>query len=360
MIRSAHAAIDLQALTHNLARAKIAASNSQALAVVKADAYGHGLITVAETLSDQAEGMAVACLPEAQVLRKAGYQGRIVLLHGVKNAQEQEAAAEFGLDLVLHEPYQIELLQGMKRHGPLDIWLKLDTGMHRLGFPPSRATALFQKLTAMPVVGVLRFMTHFADADDRQSHYTQGQMDIFNQATRGLEGEQSCANSAAILGHPQTHRDWIRPGIMLYGASPFVSGNAEMDGLKPVMHLSAPLIAIQALKKGDTIGYGRTWTCPEDMNIGVVAIGYGDGYPRHATNGTPVMINGVMTQVVGRVSMDLVTIDLRSIGAVEIGMPVQLWGDRVSADEVANYSGTIAYELFCSVGERVRREYVKS
>jgi len=359
MIRSAHAVIDLQALSHNLARAKQAAGNSQALAVVKADAYGHGLIKVAETLAGQAEGMAVACLPEAQVLRKAGYQGRIVLLHGVKNAQEQEAAAEFGLDLVLHEPYQLELLQEMNSLGPLDIWLKLDTGMHRLGFPPHQATVLYQKLTALPVVRSLRFMTHFADADDRESRYTQTQMDSFDQATRGLEGEQSCANSAAILGHPQSHRDWIRPGIMLYGASPFVSGNAEAEGLKPVMHLSSPLIAIQALKKGDTIGYGRTWTCPEDMNVGVVAIGYGDGYPRHATNGTPVMINNVLTQLVGRVSMDLVTIDLRATGDVEIGMPVQLWGDRVAADEVASCSGTIAYELFCSVGERVGREYVK-
>jgi len=360
MIRSAHAVIDLQALSHNLARAKQAAGNSQALAVVKADAYGHGLIKVAEALSNQADGMAVACLPEAQVLRETGYQGRIVLLHGVKNALEQEAAAEFGLDLVLHEPYQLELLQAMKSRAALDVWLKLDTGMHRLGFHPSQAAALYQKLAALSLVRSLRLMTHFADADDRESHYTQEQMDSFDQATQGLGGEQSCANSAAILGHPQTHRDWIRPGIMLYGASPFVAGNAEAEGLNPVMHLSAPLIAIQALKKGDTIGYGRSWSCPEDMNIGVVAIGYGDGYPRHATNGTPVMINNVMTQLVGRVSMDLVTIDLRSTGEVEIGMPVQLWGDRVSADKVANCSGTIAYELFCSIGERVRREYVVS
>lgn len=357
MIRSAQAVIDLKALQHNLLRAKQAASHSQVMAVVKADAYGHGLVRMAETLAEHAQGMAVACLPEAEVLRAAGYQGRIVLLHGVKSAQEQEAAGEYRLDLVIHAPYQLDLLQDMKGQGPIDIWLKLDTGMHRLGLPAHLASELYQKLAALPVVRTLRLMTHFAEADDRRSPYTRSQMDHFDHAIAGLEGEQSCANSAAILAHPETHRDWIRPGIMLYGSSPFDTGRALDEGLKPVMHLSAPLIAIQSLKKGDTIGYGRTWTCPEDMPVGVVAIGYGDGYPRHACNGTPLMINNVITQMVGRVSMDLVTIDLRSTGDVQIGMPVQLWGERVAADEVARCSGTIAYELFCSVGDRVSREY---
>jgi len=359
MIRSATAHINLQALHHNLSVARRRAANSKVLGVVKSDAYGHGLIPVAEGLAPDVAGLAVSCLGEAEILRQAGYEGKIVLLHGIERQDELPDAVSLGVDLVIHQLFQCRWLEEASLTGPMDIWLKLDTGMHRLGIPETDFPELHEKLRSIPGIRSVIAMTHLADADDQKSHYTQRQLKHFDEALDGVDIEQSCANSAAVLGHLDAHRHWVRPGIMLYGSSPFLHGNAMVDGLMPVMELAAPLIAIQQHRKGDTIGYGRTWTCPEDMKVGVVAIGYGDGYPRHVPSGTPVMINGVITQLVGRVSMDLVTIDLREVPGAEIGMPVELWGNHVSVDTVASMAGTISYELLCNAGPRAERSYAR-
>jgi alanine racemase len=357
MIRSVTAHINLQALHHNLSVAKRRAMNSQVLGVVKADAYGHGLVPVAEILAPDVAGLAVSSVSEALVLREAGYEGRIVLLHGVERSDEIAQAVNLGLDLVVHHPVQCRWLEQTSLSKPLDIWLKIDTGMHRLGIPEAEFLSLYKKLKAIPGIRNVRAMTHFADADDQQSHYTKQQLKHFDKALGEETVEQSCANSAAILSHPESHREWVRPGIMLYGSSPFVNGSAMADGLMPVMEVTAPLIAIQHYRKGDTIGYGRTWTCAQDMPVGVVAMGYGDGYPRHAPSGTPTMVNGVITPIVGRVSMDLITVDLRDVPGVEIGMPVELWGNHVSVDTVASMAGTISYELLCAAGPNAERSY---
>lgn len=357
MIRSATAHINLQALHHNLSVVRRRATNSKVLGVVKSDAYGHGLIPVAEVLAPEVDGLAVSCLSEAQLLRQSGYEGRVVLLHGVERQDELPEAERLGVDLVVHQATQGRWLEEAGLAGPMDVWLKVDTGMHRLGIPETDFPELHRKLQGVPGIRTVRAMTHLADADDQESHYTQRQLKHFDEALDGVDIEQSCANSAAVLGHLDAHRDWVRPGIMLYGSSPFVHGNAMADGLMPVMELTAPLIAIQQHKKGDTIGYGRTWTCPEDMKVGVVAIGYGDGYPRHVPSGTPAMVNGVIAPIVGRVSMDLVTIDLRDVPGAEIGMLVELWGNHVSVDTVASMAGTISYELLCNAGPRAERSY---
>jgi alanine racemase len=357
MIRSAKAHINLQALHHNLSVARRRAMNSHVLGVIKADAYGHGLVPVAETLAPDVSGLAISCIEEGEILREAGYEGRIVLLHGIERADDLDEAARFRLDLVVHHPAQGKWLEESSISQPLDVWIKVDSGMHRLGVPKDDFAGLFHRLAGLSAVGTIRAMTHFADADDQGSHYTAQQLKHFDMALGGQDIEQSCANSAGVLGHPDSHRNWVRPGIMLYGSSPFVNSSALADGLMPVMELTAPLIAIQHYRKGDTVGYGRTWTCPEDMPVGVVAIGYGDGYPRHAPSGTPTMLNGVIAPLVGRVSMDLVTIDLREVGGAEIGLPVELWGNHVSVDTVASMSGTISYEILCAVGPRAERTF---
>ena len=352
MHRAARALIDLRALRHNLQRVHDAAPQSRVCAAIKADAYGHGLLRVAKAL-DAADAFAVACVEEAVVLREAGIVQPLVALQGFKSAQELRAAAARDVQLALHQDHQLKLLADTALPNPVGVWLKIDTGMHRLGFDWPRTAQLFERLEGLSsVAGTPRVMTHLACADDLDSDFTNRQLHDFDRAVAGLAAEQSIANSAAILGWPDSHRDWVRPGIMLYGATPFVNGNAEAEGLTPVMTLSAPLIAVKRLKRGDPVGYGGTWVCPEDMTVGSVAIGYGDGYPRHAPSGTPVLVSGRRTQIIGRVSMDLVTIDLRGIDA-HVGDEVTLWGEGLPVDEVAAQAGTISYELLCAVGERV-------
>jgi len=354
-MRPTQVLIDLTALRHNLQQVRRAAPGCRVMAAVKADGYGHGLAQVARAL-EESDGFGVASLDEALLLRSAGITAPIILLEGFFHPDELPLIEQHQLDPVLHHAAQIEALQQAGLKGPLRAWLKVDTGMHRLGVAPQATAELWQKMQAIPGVDAVGQMTHLACADELGSEATRRQLALFAEATSGLGGVKSIANSAGILGWPESHADMVRPGIMLYGVSPFVSGRAAEHELRPVMTFTSELIVVEQRNAGDAIGYGATWTCPEAMPVGVVAVGYGDGYPRHAPNGTPVLVNGRRVPMVGRVSMDMITVDLRSQPQAQAGDPVVLWGEGLPAEEVAEAAGTIAYELFCGVTPRVRRQ----
>lgn len=357
MKRSAHAIIDTAALRHNLARCREVAPNSLAMAVIKANAYGHNMLKAAETLS-HANGFAVSCLQEALELRQARFIHPIVVLQGFHTMQSMKAIAEHRLRAVIHDRHQLELLDSAPASVKLDVALKLDTGMHRLGLPIEQARTLFERLSKHPNIKPTPWlMTHMACADEPENPHTQQQLERFAKYTDGLQAPRSIGNSASILAWPESHVNWVRPGIMLYGSSPFAHGNARRDGLEAVMTLSAPLVAIHTIPKGESIGYGASWTCPEDTRTGVVACGYADGYPRHAPTGTPVWINGKESQILGRVSMDMIVIDLTAIEA-RVGDQVELWGKHLSVDRIAQAAGTISYELLCNAGNQCQHTYV--
>ena len=342
-LRRAQLRIDLDALKHNFQVAKQAAPNSKIMAVIKANAYGHDMLKVAQVLTD-ADGFAVATIGEGLALRKADISKTILILQGASNAQEYQRAAEQRLTLSIHHNSQLSIFNQHKGEHP-SLWLKFDTGMHRLGFPVGLAEELINEL-GEKVTGL---MMHFACADEPENPANQQQIHAFQQATDSFNLPRSAANSAAILKMPQTHFDWVRPGIMLYGASPLLNVTGQELNLKPVMTLAAPLIAINLRKKGEAVGYGADYICPEDMPIGVIAIGYGDGYPRHAPSGTPVLINGVECPLAGRVSMDMSTVDLRSCPSAKVGDHVELWGKDLSVCRIAEMAGTISYELLCAM-----------
>lgn len=356
MTRLARATIDLSALRHNLAVARRSAPDARVVAVLKANGYGHGLLQVAAALA-QADAFAVSCMEEASRLRAAGYRHRIILLAGYFEPDELPLFAQHALDPVIHAEWQLPPLERATLQRPLDVWLKVDTGMHRLGFPPGRVCEVYQRLRSMPSVAAIRFMTHLACADDRRDPTTRAQVAAFTAACQGLPGERTIANSAATLAWPQTHAQWVRPGIMLYGCSPFVDG-LDCPTLRPVQTLEARLMAINHYRQGDPIGYGGVYACPETMPVGVVSIGYGDGYPRHAPNGTPLLLAGREVMLIGRVSMDMLSIDLRAAPNARVGDPVVLWGEGLPVGRVAERCGTIAYELLCKITSRVEFRYV--
>jgi alanine racemase len=322
------------------------------MAAIKANGYGHGLVRVANALAGS-DGFGVACIDEALELRAAGITAPITLLEGFFHPDEIPLIEQHRLDLLLHHPVQTEALEQASIHTSIRVWLKIDTGMHRLGVSPEDAASLWQRLERHPGLQPLGQMTHLACADEPGHPATGIQLQLFRRATEALPGERAIANSAGILGWPDSHAEWVRPGIMLYGVSPFIAGRAAEHDLKPVMTLSSELIAVNQLKQGDAVGYGATWTCPEAMPVGVVAIGYGDGYPRHAPSGTPVLVNGRRVPLIGRVSMDMLCVDLRTQPEAHIGDPVVLWGDGLPVEEIAEAAGTIAYELLCSITRRV-------
>ena len=358
MTRRTRAVIHADALQHNLAQARHAAPASRLMAVIKSDGYGHGLLRVASALR-RADAFAVTCLEEAIPLREAGYAHPILLLAGPFEADELALYRRYRLDLVVHSAWQVELLESAPPGRSLSVWLKVDSGMHRLGLAPEQVPGMHARLQACAAVNRhIRLLSHMACADDRDDpDSTPQQLQCFHDAVRGLDGERSLANSASVLGWPDTHADWIRPGIMLYGVDPFCDEQTRRPDLRPTMTLASPLIAIRHVRAGERIGYGATWTCPEDMPVGVVAIGYGDGYPRHAPSGTPVLVNGAETQLLGRVSMDLITIDLRGLlDRVAIGDEVVLWGQGLPVERIAALCGTIGYELLCGVSPRVYRD----
>ena len=328
-------------------------------AAVKADGYGHGLVRVARALND-ADAFAVAAVEEAQALRRAGIQQRILLLEGVFEAAELPRCARHHLNIAIHHPEQVRMLELSRLEAPLRVWLKIDTGMHRLGLEPDAAPAIFRRLMDCPAVApAIGLMSHLARADERDCAATGEQVRVFEQVVAALPGPRSLANSAGILGWPDTHFDWVRPGIMLYGASPFVDSLAADEDLRPVMTLQTRLISIKRLRRGDPVGYGGTWTCPEDMDVGVAAVGYGDGYPRHAPSGTPLLVNGREAALIGRVSMDMITVDLRQHPEAKIGDPVVLWGEGLPVERIARAADTISYTLMCGITPRVKVEVVE-
>ncbi|MDQ7073886.1 MAG: alanine racemase [Gammaproteobacteria bacterium] len=346
MKRAATAKVDLDALRHNLAVAQTAAAGSRVMAVVKANAYGHGLIAIAKALQ-HADGLAVACLDEAIRLRHAGLVQPILVLQGFHDVEQIELFAQLNLIAVVHHAEQLQMLRDSDS-AAIRIWLKIDTGMGRLGFYPADVREVYQQLKRSSVVQhEVGLMSHMASADELDSPVTAQQLACFNDCTQGLAGERSLANSAALLATPESRADWVRPGLMLYGANPFVSGTAADWNLRPVMSLSSRLMAIKPICKGQRVGYAGSWTAPENTLMGLVAIGYGDGYPRQAVVGTPLLIAGKRATLIGRVSMDLLNVDLRAVPEAKVGDEVLLWGEGLPVDEVAQSSSTLAYELLC-------------
>ena len=350
------ASISQSALRHNLSVVKQLAPRSKVMAVVKANGYGHGLLNVAQGLA-AADGFAVLGMSEAVMLRHAGFKQTILLLEGVFCADELQDAVHHNVDIVVHCLPQLQMLLNAVLAKPVQVHLKMNTGMNRLGFAPDDYLDVFNALKTSKNVAGITLMTHFATADKDPG--IDAPLSLFRNTIAGLKQPISLANSAAILRYPSTHTDWVRPGIMLYGAST-VSGVPAADfGLKPVMRLSSELIAVQTIKAGDSLGYGHRFTAKSAMRIGVVACGYADGYPRHAglvdglSHGAPIAVCGKITTTLGRVSMDMLFCDLTDITEADIGSPVELWGHQVPVDAVAEASGTVGYELLCAVSSRV-------
>jgi len=347
------ALIDLAAVAHNVRRVRECVPKARIMAVVKANGYGHGVARILRALGD-ADALAVARMAEALALRGLGYAGKLVVLEGSYQVAELREAARAGLTLVVHSDEQIRLLASRRLPKPIPCWLKVDTGMHRLGVRWDRAVAAHRALSASPaVVGLPGLMTHLANADDVADPFTAEQMTRLLQVHSETGGELSVSNSAGILAWPQTHGDWVRPGIMLYGISPMLGRCGPDEGLRPAMTLASRLVAINPCEAGDAIGYGSTWRCPEPMRVGVAACGYGDGYPRHAPSGTPLLIRERPVPLIGRVSMDLIAVDLRDCPGARVGDPVVLWGEGLPAELIAERAGTIAYELVCGLAARV-------
>ena len=356
MSRPAKVVISLSALRHNFNRIRTLAPDTRIMAIVKADAYGHGLSHTAQCL-EHADAFGVACLEEAGELRQAKIKQRIILLEGPYSGEELAEISQLGLDIVVHDLSQIEMLEQNQLNKPVCVWLKVDTGMHRLGFSPDLVNQVLARLEQSACVQNVRLMTHLASANNREDPMTREQMQCFSQLSEYMSHEKTIANSAGILAFSEAHVDWVRPGIMLYGVSPFSDSNGPQEGLQPVMMLQSKLITVRALKAGEPVGYGATWRCPEDMSVGVVAAGYGDGYPRHAESGTPVLVNGKRVELIGRASMDMLTVDLRSQPQAKTGAPVVLWGEGLPVEEIANHAGTIPYEVLCAVHKRLKFEY---
>jgi alanine racemase len=355
MSRTTVATIHLGALRHNLARLKTLAAPAQVMAVIKADGYGHGLERVARTLDDEAAAFAVAALGDGLRLRAAGHRQRIVVLSGPDQAGDIAEMQRLGLDAAIHHEAQLPwLTEAVPTRGHLRVWLKMDSGMHRLGFAPERVAEVHARLAAMPGIDPeIGLLTHFSDSELFGGEQTPAQIARFHEATQMFGGPRSLSNSAAVLGWPEARGDWVRTGGLLYGLS-VVDGKSGADfGFRPAMTLSTRLIANNRIGQGERIGYNGTWTCPEDMPVGVAAVGYGDGYPRSATAGTPVLVGDRRVPLIGRVSMDLVTLDLRDAPTARVGDRVVLWGDGLPVETVAAHAGTISYDLTCGMTRRV-------
>jgi alanine racemase len=350
MTRPIRATIDLNALRGNLAAARQRVPHARMLAVIKANAYGHGLLRTAAALRD-ADGFAVLDLDAAVRLREAGHNGRILLLEGFFDLAELPWFSQHRLSAVVHKAEQVEMLERTPLAAPIDVFVKLNTGMNRLGLRMDTFAHVLERLRACDNVGEIVAMTHFADADDARG--IQFQLDRFRRALADRSVSVSIANSATLLRYPESTQGWARPGIMLYGASPFPEQSAQAFGLAPVMTLESSVIAVQQLEAGDTVGYGASFVAECPMRLGVVACGYADGYPRHATTGAPVLVEGRRTRILGRVSMDMLCVDLTDLPGAGIGSPAVLWGKGIPVEEVAAAAGTVSYELLCALAARV-------
>ncbi len=356
MYRKTVAFVDLDAIGNNYSLASALAPESKNIAVIKADAYGHGMLRVAEALQDVVPAFAVAILDEALELRAAGISQPILVLEGVNDVPACEVAAANELSLVVHNQEQVSQLLKVTSPGDVPLWIKVDTGMHRIGFAPGDLKPALERLRAgghdVSVV-----CTHLACADDLASNVTRQQLDTFKACVTGTDLPTSISNSAGILAWPASHADWNRPGYMLYGNSPMTTDVESASGLQPAMSLRSEIIAIREVPAGESVGYGACWTAKRPSIIGTVAAGYADGYPRHAPNGTPTMVNHQIASLVGTVSMDMLSIDLTGHDNVAIGDTVELWGQGVPVNEVATHCGTIGYELLAGVTARVPRSY---
>ncbi len=349
MSRPIQARIDLSALERNLHVARRLTS-ARIMAVIKANAYGHGLLHTAEALQ-AAEGFAVLDVGDAVRLREAGFRQTLLLLEGVFKAEDFLLLAEYDISAVLHSQHQLAMLDVYPRRGGLSLWLKVNTGMNRLGFSPEEVPAVMAQLKGHAAIKDVTLMTHFANADMAEGVTVQ--LERFNALASAYNMPRSLANSAAMLRYPATHGDWVRPGIMLYGSSPFTGTSAADCGLRPVMTLSSEIISVREIQSGEQVGYGGTFRADRRMRIGVVACGYADGYPRHAVTGTPVLVNGQLTRTLGRVSMDMLSVDLSALPDSVVGSRVTLWGEGLPVEEVAQAAGTISYELLTALAARV-------
>lgn len=354
--RHSRAIIDLQAIHHNYDLLKDITGGKRLIAVVKADAYGHGAIEVTKALP-QADAFAVAAVGEAVALRQAGIDQKILVLGGFVRQQELAQCIEHKLDPVIHQQIHLDVLRQSDDLDGIQVWVKIDSGMGRLGYRPDKVADVLDQLDQLPSLGPVRLMTHLASADDAESEFSSQQID----AIRALElhgYEWGIANSAGILGWPDAHDSWVRAGIAMYGANPMSNRGEKSVDLKPAMHMKTRVLAVNPHKKGDVIGYANTYTCPQDMTIAVIATGYADGYPRHKVDTAQVSIHGQLCDIVGRVSMDMITVDVGALDQVEVDDEVTLFGDSPDANQLADCSQTIAYEILCNVGAHVRREYI--
>ena len=354
MIPAAYAVLNLDAVQHNLQRVRHCAPDAKIMAVIKANGYGHGMLRIADALQN-ADAFAVARVDEGIRLRKAGIKNRIAVLEGFTCTEELDELLHYRLDPVVHSFTQLEIFETRTEQEACAIWLKLDTGMNRLGFKPKEFNAVYQRLNQCAIIKQpISLMTHLANADDKKDATTLRQISLFNTTMGMLPGQRSIANSAGILAWKEALTDWVRPGVMLYGISPFPDSTGEQLGLKPIMGLHSRLIAVKPILTGDKVGYSGTWVCAKPTTLGVVAIGYGDGYPRYAKAGTPVLVNGQRVPLIGRVSMDMITVDLETQPHALPGDPVTLWGDGLAVEEIALCADTIPYTLVCGVTQRVQ------
>ncbi len=352
------ATIRTAALRHNLGIIRQRAPASKVMAVIKANAYGHGLAAVAQAL-DQADSFAVARLEEGLTLRKAGITQPIVLLEGVFDQEQLAVAAEARFELLVHSLEQIQLLRASTAMGKFVVWLKLDSGMNRLGLRADQFAQARTALESLPnVIAPVRLFTHMANADTPEHPGTAQQLKLFDKVTAGLPGERSIANSAALFAFPHAQRDWIRPGLALYGVSPFTQSTGSDYALQPVMTLTSRIIALKSIEAGEHVGYGSIWTARRTTRLAIAAVGYGDGYPRNVAAATPVLVNGMRAPLVGRVSMDMIGIDVTDLQRIETGSQVILWGERMPVEEIAACAGTIPYELLCGISQRVASQVV--
>ncbi len=369
MSRPIQAHLNQSALENNLRVARRAAPSARIMAVIKADGYGHGLLRTAEALS-AADGFALLDIQDAVQLREAGFRQTILLLEGFFDVQELPVIAQYDLACVIYSAQQIAMLDGYPGSGKLDVWLKVNSGMNRLGFAPQQAVQAMEQLLRHRVVRGITLMTHFANADEARG--IAEPLALFNDFAAPYRMPRSLANSAALLRYPETHGDWVRPGLMLYGASPFADVSAQQLGLQPAMTLRSRIIAVQELRAGDEVGYGALFRADHAMRIGIVACGYADGYPRqsgrvepevpgthrptpgrYAPNGTPLLVDGQMTQTLGRVSMDMLFADLSRLPQAGVGSEVTLWGEGLPVEDVARAAETVSYELMCALTARV-------
>ena len=362
MNRLIRAVIDAGALRHNLRTIRERARGARVMAVVKANAYGHGLVPTALALAES-DAFAVARLEEGLALRAAGIIQPIVLLEGVFAPEHVLEAARHGFELVVHDPLQVELLEEFSGTHRFILWMKIDTGMNRLGFRPEEFAGALERVQRLqPAPLEIRLLTHLARADDQDDRVTRAQLARFKETTRGLDYAVSIANSAGLFGKVRLGCDWVRPGLALYGASPFADRSARELELQPAMSLETSVIAVRRVPRGESVGYGGTWQAARDSHVAIVAAGYGDGLARALPSGTPVLIGGQRAPLVGRVSMDMIAVDVTDLqlapegGRVHVGTPVVLWGEDLPVEEVARHAGTIPYELLCGVSQRVPLE----